>query len=226
MGAEFRPRTRVSAFRVERGRIRGVETDAGDFDAPVVVCAAGPWSVSLFRDLDFELPVEPEYHRVAILENPPGMRGGGCALIDGVASMYLRSEGPRKTLVGAFVGARGVDPDDFPQSVGEEELALLALLGARRIPALGEAGLVRGVTGIYDMTPDQRPLLGPVPGVEGLQLAAGFSGMGYKISPAVGLAMAELLLDGEGRTVDLSIFDPGRFAAGRPIRAPNQYSDE
>ena len=57
-------------------------------------------------------------------------------------------------------------------------------------------------------------------------LAAGFSGMGYKISPAVGLAMAELLLEGRGRCVDLSIFDPGRFAAGRPIRAPHEYSDE
>jgi sarcosine oxidase subunit beta len=226
MGAEFRPRTRVTAFRVDRGRIRGVATDAGDFESPIVVSAAGPWSTALFRDLDFELPVEPEYHRVAILENPPGMRGGGCALIDSIASMYLRSEGPHRTLVGGFVGARDVDPDDFPQSVGPEELAELALLGARRIPALGECGLVRGVTGIYDMTPDQRPLLGPVPGAPGLYLAAGFSGMGYKISPAVGLAMAEMLLDGESRTVDLSIFDPGRFAAGRPIRAPNQYSDE
>jgi glycine/D-amino acid oxidase-like deaminating enzyme len=130
------------------------------------------------------------------------------------------------TLVGEFVGPRGVDPDDFPQSVPDAELAEIAALGARRIPTLAESGLVRGVTGIYDMTPDQRPLLGPVPGVNGLHLAAGFSGMGYKISPAVGLAMAELLLDGRGRTVDLSIFDPGRFAAGRPIRAPYEYADE
>jgi glycine/D-amino acid oxidase-like deaminating enzyme len=226
MGAEFRPRTRVTEFEVEGGRVRGVVTDRGTLEAPVVIAAAGPWSVALFRDLDFELPIEPEYHRVALLENPPGMRGGGCALIDSIASMYLRSEGPRMTLVGEFVGPRGVDPDDFPQSVSAQEMAEIARLGARRIPALAESGLVRGVTGIYDMTPDQRPLLGPVPGVAGLHLAAGFSGMGYKISPAVGLAMAELLLEGRSRTVDLSIFDPGRFAAGRPIRAPHEYSDE
>ena len=85
---------------------------------------------------------------------------------------------------------------------------------------------MRAVTGIYDMTPDQRPLLGPVPGAEGLHLAAGFSGMGFKISPAVGLTMSELLLDGRATTVDLSIFDPGRFDAGRPIRAPHEYADE
>ena len=196
MGAEFLPRTRVRTFRTSGGRIRGVATDSGEIESPLVVCAAGPWSPALFRELEFELPIEPEFHRVAILENPPGMRGGGAALIDSIASMYLRSEGPRRTLVGEFVGPRDVDPDDFPQSVAEDGLAELALLAQRRIPALGECGLVRGVTGIYDMTPDQRPLLGPVPGVAGLHLAAGFSGMGYKISPAVGLAMAELLLDG------------------------------
>jgi sarcosine oxidase subunit beta len=226
MGAEFRPRTRVTGFEVAAGRVRGVATEAGSFEAPVVVAAAGPWSIPLFRALDFELPIEPEFHRVAILRNPAGLRGRGCALIDSIASTYLRSEGPGQTLVGEFTGPRDVDPDAFPQSVSEDGLAELAALAARRIPKLAEAGLVRGVTGIYDMTPDQRPLLGRVPGAEGLHLAAGFSGMGYKISPAVGVAMAELLLDGGGRTVDLSIFDPGRFAAGRPIRAADQYSDE
>jgi sarcosine oxidase subunit beta len=226
MGAEFRPRTRVTAFEVEAGRVRGVATDQGRLAAPLVIAAAGPWSTPLLRAVGFEPPIEPEYHRVAILENPPGMRGGGCALIDSIASMYLRSEGPARTLVGEFVGPRDVDPDDFPPSVPTEELAEIALLGARRIPKLRECGLVRGVTGIYDMTPDQRPLLGPTPGVEGLHLAAGFSGMGYKISPAVGLTMAELLLDGRSQTVDLSIFDPGRFAAGRPIRAAHEYADE
>src|SRR5262245_19203178 len=225
MGAEFRPRTRVTAFVRTGDRVRGVATDQGEFEAPVVVSAAGPWSIPLFRGLGFALPIEPEYHRVAILKNPPGMRGGGCALIDGIAAMYLRSEGPERTLVGAFVGPRDVDPDDFPEAC-VHDLVEIAMLGARRIPALDASGIVRGVAGMYDMTPDQRPLLGPTPGVEGLHLAAGFSGMGYKISPAVGLTMAELLLDGRGRTVDLAIFDPGRFAAGRPIRAPHEYSDE
>jgi sarcosine oxidase subunit beta len=226
LGAEFRPRTRALAFAVEGDRVRGVLTESGELEAPVVVCAAGPWTPGLFRGLAFPVPIEPEYHRVAILANPPGMRGGGGALIDSVASMYLRSEGPAMTLVGEFVGPRDVDPDRFPDSIPAEEIAELAALGARRIPALGHAGLARAVTGVYDMTPDQRPLLGATPGVAGLYLAAGFSGMGYKISPAVGLAMAELLLEGRGRTVDLSIFDPGRFAAGRPIRAPHEYSDE
>ncbi len=57
---------------------------------------------------------------------------------------------------------------------------------------------MRGVTGVYDMTPDARPMLGRIPNVEGLYLCAGFSGMGFKISPAIGLVMSELILDGAG----------------------------
>jgi sarcosine oxidase subunit beta len=226
MGARTHPRTRVGAFALEGDRVCGVVTDQGTFEAPVVICAAGAWSIPLFRDLPFRLPIAPEYHRVGILKNPPAMKGGGCALIDSIASVYLRSEGPDMTLVGEFVGPRDIDPDDFPQSLSSDEMAELAALGARRIPALADSGLARGVTGIYDMSPDARPLLGPVPGVAGLYLAAGFSGMGFKISPAVGLAMSELLLDGRGRTVDVSIFHPGRFDAGRPIRAPYEYTDD
>jgi len=51
-------------------------------------------------------------------------------------------------------------------------------------PALAEAGIWRGVTGVYDVSPDFRPLIGEIPGVSGLYVAAGFSGMGFKISPA------------------------------------------
>jgi len=76
------------------------------------------------------------------------------------------------------------------------------------------------------MTPDSRPLLGEVSGVTGLHICAGFSGMGFKISPAIGLVMSELLLDGRGKTVDISSFCPGRFAAGKPIKAEFEYKDD
>ena len=76
------------------------------------------------------------------------------------------------------------------------------------------------------MSPDQRPLLGEVEGVAGLYIAAGFSGMGYKISPAVGLTMSESILDGKSKTIDISLLRPGRFAEGKPITAENEYADE
>jgi sarcosine oxidase subunit beta len=86
--------------------------------------------------------------------------------------------------------------------------------------------VVRGVTGVYDLTPDSRPLLGLVPEIKGLYLCAGFSGMGFKISPAVGLVMSELILDGRAATVDITAFRPSRFAEGKPIRAEYEYRDD
>ena len=96
----------------------------------------------------------------------------------------------------------------------------------RRIPKLQNAEVMRGVTGVYDMTPDSRPLLGEVLEIEGLYLCAGFSGMGFKISPAIGLVMSELLLDGAEKTVDISAFSPNRFVENRPIKAEFEYVDD
>jgi len=78
------------------------------------------------------------------------------------------------------------------------------------------------------VSPDFRPLIGEVPGIRGLYVAAGFSGMGFKISPAVGLCVSELLLDGKSRAVDITAFDPTRFAesGSGPIRAEWEYGDE
>jgi sarcosine oxidase subunit beta len=76
------------------------------------------------------------------------------------------------------------------------------------------------------MTPDCRPLLGEMPGVEGLYVCAGFSGMGFKISPAIGLVMSELVLDGTAKTVDIKGFRPGRFDENQPIKAQYEYVDD
>jgi sarcosine oxidase, subunit beta len=79
---------------------------------------------------------------------------------------------------------------------------------------------------VYDMTPDARPLLGRLPGLDGLVVAAGFSGMGFKTAPAVGEAVAGLIAGPVPGSVDVTPFRPGRFAEGAPITAPNPYSDD
>jgi sarcosine oxidase, subunit beta len=226
LGAVYASGTRVTAFRVEGGRAAGVDTDRGPVAARVVVSAAGPWSRPLFERVGFDLPIEPEYHEVAVLQNPPGMREPGPACIDGITTTYFRSEVGGLTLVGDFWGRRGVDPDAYPQAPATDSIAGLIERVAARVPALAEAGIRRGVTGVYDVSPDFRPLIGEVPGVNGLFVCAGFSGMGFKISPAVGLTVAERLLDGRASSVDISAFAPDRFERGCPIVADFEYGDE
>jgi sarcosine oxidase subunit beta len=225
LGAEYRPRTQVTQLLINGDRICGVATNQGEIHAPAVIVATGQWSCALLARANVHLPIQTEYHEVCILKNASGMKSAGCACIDSILTVYFRSEGHDKTLVGAFTGERGIDPDNFPQRASQESLAAMAERACKRIPRLEGAELIRGITGVYDLTPDYRPLLGEIPELRGLYLAAGFSGMGFKISPAVGLVMSELILDRRATTVDIFPFRVSRFKEGQPIKPEFEYSE-
>jgi len=226
LGATYLSKAAATSFLMERNHIRGVQTEAAAIHASVVIAATGPWTRPLMQPTGFDPPIETEYHQVAILKNAPHMKSGGYACIDSVTATYFRSDGSDKFLVGDFYGKRPVDPDNFPQRASDTELEEIIERASRRVPKLERAEVMRGVTGVYDMTPDARPPLGQVPGVEGLYLCAGFSGMGFKISPAIGLVMSELILDGTAKTVDISAFRPTRFAEGKAIKTEFEYKDD
>ena len=226
LGVTYLSKTRACSFLMDGDRVRGVKTEGGTIHAPVVIAATGPWTRPLMQQTGFDPPIETEYHQVAILKNAPDMKNGGLACIDSVTATYFRSDGGDKFLIGDFYGKRPVDPDNFPQRASDTELEEIIERASRRVPKIENAEVMRGVTGVYDMTPDARPLLGQVPGVEGLYICAGFSGMGFKISPAIGLVMSELILDGSATTVDISAFRPARFAEGMPIKAEFEYKDD
>jgi glycine/D-amino acid oxidase-like deaminating enzyme len=225
LGATYLPRTQATAVLRNNGTASGIRTEQEEIHAPVVIVASGPWTRPLVRNAGFDLPIETEYHHVAILKNAPGMQTS-LACIDSGSATYFRPDGGDKFLVGDFYGTRPIDPDNFPQRASEEALETLIERACRRIPKLENAEVVRGVTGVYDMTPDSRPLLGEVPGVRGLHVCAGFSGMGFKISPAIGLVMSELILDGVAKTVDIGAFRPSRFVENQPIKAEFEYIDD
>jgi sarcosine oxidase subunit beta len=226
LGVFYSSRTQTIALDVSDDRIRGVATDHGPVSTPIVIAASGPWTRPLLRQAGYDLPIDCEYHQVAILRNAPDMRSGGCACIDSGTATYFRSDAHDKFLVGDFYGKRPADPDNFPQQASDESLEELIERASRRVPKLERAEVLRGVTGVYDMTPDSRPLLGEIPGIRGLFVCAGFSGMGFKISPAIGIVMSELVLDGRWRSVDIAPFRPGRFAENSPIQAEYEYVDD
>lgn len=225
-GAVYYSRTQAQSILAESGRTVGVETEHGMISSPVVIVAMGPWTRPLLQEVGYDAPIECEYHQVAILRNAPEMKGGGSACIDSVTATYFRSDAHDKFLIGDFYGKRPVDPDNFPQRASDESLEEIIERTCRRIPKLEGAEVMRGVTGVYDMTPDSRPLLGEVPGTGGLFVCAGFSGMGFKISPAIGLVMSELVLDGTTASADIMAFNPNRFAENRPIKAEYEYVDD
>jgi glycine/D-amino acid oxidase-like deaminating enzyme len=226
LGVGYCARTQANSLLVEGGRVRGVVTNTGTVSCQVVVVATGPWTRPLLKQVGCDLPIQCEFHQVAILRNPPNMKGCGCACIDSATATYFRSDAHDKFLVGDFYGTRPVDPDNFPQSAPPESLETIIERACRRVPKLEDAEVMRGVTGVYDVTPDSRPLLGEVSGIRGLFVCAGFSGMGFKISPAIGVVMSELVLAANSKRVDITAFRPSRFAENQPIKAEYEYIDD
>jgi sarcosine oxidase subunit beta len=222
-GASYRLGCRVLSLRTDGPRVAGVETDAGPIDAPVVVVAAGAWSRRFFERAGIPLPLECEYHDVLILTRSSVNGAPKRACIDSSLGIYFRPEGQIQVLLGGFEGPRSLDPESVDPEVPASSIEGKLRRAAYRIPSLADAGIVRQVTGYYTMTPDNRALLGPIPDAEGLFCCTGFSGMGFKISPAIGLVMSEAILEGEAHTVDISDFQPHRFARGAPIRPIHEY---
>lgn len=213
-GADIREGTPVLGIEIAGERVRGVRTPAGVVPADTVVLAAGPWTPRLLVGTGVDVPIETLRVQVAILQAPLDV-APHLALLDTVAGIFARPWGPGRTLIGVGGGDQHdpVDPETYDprNDPGYGEVAIAAL--ARRIPGMRRAAYLHGHAGLYDMTPDAHPIIGAA-GPEGLFLMAGFSGAGFKKGPAVGEAMADLLLS--PRTgpawVDLRPFALDRFA--------------
>jgi sarcosine oxidase subunit beta len=109
----------------------------------------------------------------------------------------------------------------FDTHVNWDGLAHVAGFATHRHPALEHATFgKRAYAGLYDVSPDDHAILGPVPELEGFYLACGFSGHGFQHSPATGRLMAELLLDGRTSGIDISPLSVARFKTGALLREP------
>lgn len=214
-GARLREGVAVTGIRAAGGRAIGVATADGPIDAPIVACATGPWSVPLLATAGVAVPIEPLRVQVAIVNRPAAMpRAGTMAYVDTAANHFCRDWGPNRTMVGIGGGEfhETADPDAYDERA-DPAFAPLALANlARRMPAMAGATPLFGHAGLYDMTPDAHPIIGLAPGLEGLFMAIGFSGAGFKKGPAVGQCLAELILDGRSATLDLAPFRLERFA--------------
>jgi len=135
-------------------------------------------------------------------------------------------EGRQLSLLGTTAPFDGVVDEDVhaDRQPARAELERLGSRFMRRFPAEGAAYYVRGWTGVYDCTPDLQPILGAVPGLDGVQVAAGFSGHGFKLSPVIGEMLAESVLEGSAGRFDTGFFSLARFTEQRPIVAAHAYS--
>lgn len=213
-GVEIRRRAEVTGITLTGGRLTGVETTAGRIDAPIVVNAAGPWAGRVAALAGCELPIVPLRRHIFIAASESGRWAGGAPesrimVIDFESTFYFHREGAG-VLFG--MGEKNEQPG-FDTTVQWDLLARIIPVAERRLPALADASIAQAWAGLYEMTPDAMPLIGPVAGVEGLHVIAGFSGHGFQHSPAAGRILADVIA-GCDPAFDLSPFLPTRFAAG------------
>jgi glycine/D-amino acid oxidase-like deaminating enzyme len=217
-GVRIEQGVEVVGIRTAGDRVVGVDIAGGDgIDAPVVVNAAGLWSPLVARLAGIELPIIIGRHPVFVVERDAGFGRPHLVYLDLAGGSYARPETGGLTLTGSLTDDETQHPME-PETLGADvtlaEATDVLERTARAIPRLADARYRRGWAGAFDITPDWMPILDESP-VGGFWIAAGMSGHGFKLSPAVGEMMAALIT-GTTPPVDAAPFALSRFTATAP----------
>ena len=225
-GARLRQGTTVTGVRTAGDRVTGVElADGTVVAAGTVVLAAGPWSVPLLGAHGIELPLTA--HREQIVLVDPGQPLGPVPVFSDLVSLqYIRPEGSGQLLFGNsdLSVLEPADPDRYSNQATPDAVDVAVDKVGTRLPGLANPAVASTYAGCYDVTPDFNPVISRT-GLDGLVVAAGFSGHGYKISPAVGRLVADLVVDGTSSDPDIPAedFRLSRFAEGALLTSPHPY---
>lgn len=213
-GAVVHLNTLVSQFILAGSRIAGIKTADGKvISADTVVLATGVWTRPLVAQLGVDLPIHVERHGMAVLDAPGIARDIlPFCWCDDIFCNYARPEGDSSILVGAWsgggTGARHEsaarppsvsNPEVYETVVDLEESAEILECITPRAPELAALGVRRGYAGLYDMSPDDNPIIDRIPGTENAFVVCGSSGHGFKIGPAVGEEVARWVSTGQSQ---------------------------
>ena len=207
----------VIEIETEGGRVKAVVLENGRLPCEVIVNAAGPWSAVVSQMAGVLLPVQPIRRQMLTTTPLPDLPANFPFVIDFAQSLYFHREGE-----GLLTGmSNPQQPPGFDESVDEEwELVHLEAAMAR-LPLLAQASRTAHWAGLYEVTPDAHPIISRVPQLEGYVVVTGFSGHGFMHGPIAGLLTAEIILDGQASTLDLSALAANRFQANQLLTEYN-----
>jgi sarcosine oxidase subunit beta len=228
LGVRIRQSTPVASLLARAdGSVYAVQlADGSEIHADTVILATGPWAPALGATVGVDIPVRAQRAQVVLVDQgqpTPTVP----VLSDLVGLQYICREPNAELLVGNsdHSAPEFVDPDDYPNRADVSAIERVITKLTHRLPQMPDPRITTTYGGCYDVTPDYNPIIGPAP-VDGLFLATGFSGHGFKIAPAVGKLVADLLTDG---TTDLPGVTAGdfryaRFAEGDLLRSRHPYT--
>jgi sarcosine oxidase subunit beta len=225
-GAQVRQGSEVADLILDGERVSGVRLrDGGEISASTVVVATGVWTKPFLAPYGIDIPID--VHREQIVLISPGADVSGAPVFSDLVSLqYIRPESGAQLLFGNsdLHELDAADPDCYTNRAADAFLELTAEKVGNRFPGLADAAISSSYAGCYDVTPDWNPVISAT-GIDGLIVAAGFSGHGFKIAPSVGRLIADLVID--GRSADPRIpesdFRLARFAEGDLLKTPYPY---
>jgi sarcosine oxidase subunit beta len=219
-GVRVLEQAEVTGLTLDGDRVAGVETSRGAIATRRVVNAAGTWADRIGRLAGVDLPLTICRHKIALVAWPDEARGPHPMVYDFTTNIYTRPETGDMILVGPLDSEERedrADPDAYREGLNLDERTDLLARAATRFPVLEHGHVARHYAGCFDVAPDWHPILDEV-GPAGFYVACGFSGHGFKLSPAVGDMMAALVAEGKRPGDDVHAFRLSRFAEGKPIR--------
>lgn len=216
MGVKIMEGVNVERLLTDNGKVVGVETSQGTFRSDTVISTQNIWARDIERWTGIASPVAAERHAVLALEGPEAYSYRMPVFKDlgSPGMLYCRSYGGNQMLVSeGTVGETLPAPDNEQGDISLDYIVEVGAQVAERFPSYETAGLASSWTGVYDVTPDWNPVLGRLPEVQGLVVGYGFSGHGFKLSPAVGRVLAQEAL-GLRTDVPLAPYALERFRSG------------
>lgn len=208
----------ATSIEVRGGKVTGVRTAGGVIGTGVVVDAAGPWGARVARWVGVDVPLLVTREQDIVLACDDQSIMPTMPVSNGVDRDYWRREPGDLLLVGDGhpKEIERANPDSFKRKVDQSFIEMILGRLAFRLPAFAaRAKVVRGYASLYDVTPDWHPVLGKTEQVGGFVLCVGFSGHGFKLGPAIGEVIAEQIVDGRPRSIDIGALGLDRFASGR-----------
>ncbi|WP_275571623.1 NAD(P)/FAD-dependent oxidoreductase [Mycolicibacterium vanbaalenii] len=228
-GARVRQGTAVTDLLVDGDRVTGVRTaDGSEIFAGTVVVATGVWTRPFLARYGIDVPIRVIREQIVLID--PGVEVGKVPVFSDLVSLqYVRPEVGGEILFGNsdLPGYDAIDPanpDDYLNRATDGFVDLTVDKVGTRFPGFPDAAISGSYAGCYDVTPDWNPIISVAP-LDGLVIAAGFSGHGFKIAPAVGRLVADIVVDGHSSDsrIPASDFRFSRFAEDDPLKTPYPY---
>ncbi|HEY4304864.1 MAG TPA: FAD-binding oxidoreductase [Gemmatimonadaceae bacterium] len=213
LGVTLYENAAVTGIDVVDGKITGVSTKDGRIATSKIVVAAGAWSGQIGDMMGVDIPIVPIKRQIAVVNDIPGLRADFPFVIDFSKSLYFHREGR-----GILTGKSNANQEPgFDLTVDEDWRLRHFEEAMERLPLLGDAEISAEWAGLYEVTPDDQPILGALPQLDGVYSCAGFSGHGLMHGPSAGMLLAEEILDGRAHTVNIDPLRYARFATGAEV---------